>query len=125
MKFSTLISVEGLAQLINEPGWVIVDCRFSLDDPERGRRAYQKAHIPGAVFAHLEEDLSSPVVTGKTGRHPLPEVEVIAAKFGTWGIGPETQVVVYDDSGGAMAARLWWLLHWLGHESAAVRLRIG
>jgi thiosulfate/3-mercaptopyruvate sulfurtransferase len=120
MKFSTLISVEGLAQLINEPGWVIVDCRFSLDDPERGRRAYQKAHIPGAVFAHLEEDLSSPAVTGKTGRHPLPEVEVIAAKFGTWGIGPETQVVVYDDSGGAMAARLWWLLHWLGHESAAV-----
>jgi len=120
MKFSTLISVEGLAQYLNEPDWVIVDCRFSLDDPERGRRAYQKAHIPGAVFAHLEKDLSGPVMAGKTGRHPLPAVEAMAARFSAWGIGPETQVVVYDDSSGAIAARLWWMLRWLGHESTAV-----
>jgi thiosulfate/3-mercaptopyruvate sulfurtransferase len=120
MNFSTLISVEGLAQFINEPDWVVVDCRFSLDDPARGHCAYLENHIPGAVFTHIVEDLSGPVVPGQTGRHPLPEVDRLVAKFGAWGIGSQTQVVVYDDSGGAMAARLWWLLRWLGHETVAV-----
>lgn len=120
MKFSTMISVEGLAQFINEPNWVIVDCRFWLDDTEKGRLAYQDAHIPGAVYAHLGEDLAGPVVRGETGRHPLPEVDRCAQKLGSWGIGPESQVIVYDDRGGMIAARLWWMLRWLGHENVAL-----
>jgi thiosulfate/3-mercaptopyruvate sulfurtransferase len=120
MKFTTLISVEGLAQFINEPNWVVIDCRFSLDDPSRGRKAYREAYIPGAFYAHLNDDLSSPVVAGKTSRHPLPDVDLISERFGSWGIDSQTQVVVYDDSGGMFAVRLWWMLRWLGHESVAV-----
>lgn len=120
MKFTTLISVEGLAQFINEPNWVVVDCRFWLDETEKGRIAYQDAHIPGAVYAHLDEDLSGQIVPGKTGRHPLPEVDRFVQKLGSWGIGAESQVVVYDDRGGMIAARLWWMLRWLGHENVAL-----
>jgi thiosulfate/3-mercaptopyruvate sulfurtransferase len=120
MKFSTLISVEGLAQFLDDPNWVVVDCRFWLDDTEKGRLDYQDSHIPGAVYAHLDEDLSGPVVAGETGRHPLPDVDSFSQKLGSWGIGPETQVVAYDDRGGMIAGRLWWLLRWLGHENVAV-----
>jgi thiosulfate/3-mercaptopyruvate sulfurtransferase len=120
MKFSTLISVEGLAQFLTEPNWVIVDCRFWLEDTEKGRQDYLDGHIPGAVYVHLDEDLSGPVVPGVTGRHPLPEVDSFAHKLGSWGIGPDSQVVVYDDRGGMIAARLWWMLRWLGHENVAV-----
>jgi thiosulfate/3-mercaptopyruvate sulfurtransferase len=91
-----------------------------LDDTEKGRLDYQDSHIPGAIYAHVDEDLSSPVVPGTTGRHPLPEVDAFAKKLGSWGVGPETQVVAYDDRGGMIAARLWWLLHWLGHETVAL-----
>ncbi|RMG49113.1 MAG: sulfurtransferase [Acidobacteria bacterium] len=100
--------------------WAVVDCRFSLDDPERGRRDYQRAHIPGAVYAHLNEDLSGPVIPGRTGRHPLPEIDRFAGTLGRWGIDERVQVVAYDDSGGAVAARLWWMLRWLGHDAVAV-----
>jgi thiosulfate/3-mercaptopyruvate sulfurtransferase len=120
MKFRTLISVEGLAQFLEDPNWAVVDCRFWLDDTEKGRLDYKKAHIPGAIYAHLDEDLSGPVVPDETGRHPLPDVDRLAQKLGSWGIGPETQVVAYDDRGGMIAARLWWLLRWLGHETVAV-----
>ncbi len=120
MKFNTLISVEGLAQFLTEPDWVIVDCRFGLEDTEKGRREYQNGHIPGAVYAHLDEDLSGPVVPDVTGRHPLPEEDSFAEKLGTWGIGSTSQVVVYDDCGGMIAARLWWMLRWLGHENVAM-----
>lgn len=120
MEFSTLISVEGLAQNLKHPDWVIVDCRFSLADTNKGRQEFQDAHIPGALYAHLDDDLSGQVVPGKTGRHPLPDVGILADKLGRWGIGNGTQVVVYDDDGGMIAARLWWLLRWLGHNKVAV-----
>ena len=76
MKFTTLISVEGLAQYLDQSNWVIVDCRFWLDDIEKGCLAYRDAHIPGAIYAHLDEDLAGPVVSGETSRHPLPEAKV-------------------------------------------------
>ena len=120
MNFTTLISVDGLAQFLNEPNWVIIDCRFWLDDANKGRLDYQEGHIPGAIYAHLDEDLSGPVVPGETGRHPLPEVDSFTQKLGVWGIGPELQVIVYDDRGGMIAARLWWMLRWLGHENVAL-----
>jgi thiosulfate/3-mercaptopyruvate sulfurtransferase len=99
---------------------VVVDCRFTLADTEYGRRAYQQAHVAGAVYAHLDEDLAGPVIPGQTGRHPLPEVETFAQTLSRWGIEAKTQVVAYDDTGGAFAARLWWMLRWLGHEAVAV-----
>lgn len=123
MAFTTLLSTEELSNHINDPGWVIVDCRFSLTDTEQGRRHYLWSHIPGAVYAHLDEDLCAHVVPGVTGRHPLPKIEILAQKFSNWGIGSGVQVVVYDDwpsASGAIAARLWWTLRWLSHDSVAV-----
>lgn len=116
----TLVDTATLARHLDDDAWAIVDCRFSLDDPDRGERAYLEAHIPGAVFAHLERDLSAAHVPGVTGRHPLPAPGTLAATFGAWGIGAGVQVVAYDDTGGSMAARLWWLLRWLGHDAVAV-----
>lgn len=104
---------------LDNPRWVLVDCRFSLKDPESGRKAYQLAHIPGAVYAHLEEALSGPVISGVTGRHPLPAVETFVQTLTKWGICTGVQVVVYDDVGGAYAVRLWWMLRWLGFDSVA------
>jgi thiosulfate/3-mercaptopyruvate sulfurtransferase len=120
MKFRALISVAGLIQYIDDPTWIVVDCRFSLDDPESGYRDYLTAHIPKAVYAHLEDHLSGEVIPGETGRHPLPEIEDISTRFTSWGIGDSSQVIAYDDQGGMMAARLWWLLKYLGHENVAV-----
>ncbi len=120
MNADTLIATSLLAQRLHDPDWAIVDCRFALADPDWGRRAYLEAHVPGAVYAHLDEDLSGPVLPGVTGRHPLPAPTLLAARLGRWGISPGVQVVAYDDQGGAYAARLWWLLRWLGHEAVAV-----
>lgn len=119
MTFTTLISAENLARHLDDPSWVVVDCRFSLADTEAGRRAYREAHILGAVYAHLDEDLSGPPVTDR-GRHPLPTPEALRALFGRLGVGEGTQVVAYDDVGSIVAARLWWLLHYMGHDAAAV-----
>lgn len=118
--FTTLIDVKDLYAHLGEPAWVIVDCRFGLDDTEKGRLDYYESHIPGAFYAHLDEDLSGEIIPGKTGRHPLPSVDTAAQLFSSWGIGGETQVVVYDDKAGGIAARLWWMLNWLGHEKVAV-----
>jgi thiosulfate/3-mercaptopyruvate sulfurtransferase len=118
--FTNIISAEDLNAHLRATDWVIVDCRFSLADTEEGRRNYAESHIPGAYFAHLDEDLSGPVISGKTGRHPLPDIDAFVKVLSSWGIEKGTQVVVYDDKGGAIAARLWWMLHWLGHESVAV-----
>jgi thiosulfate/3-mercaptopyruvate sulfurtransferase len=120
MVFTTLISTADLFAHIGDADWAVVDCRFSLDDIERGRLDYEREHISGAVYAHLEEDLSAPIIPGKTGRHPLPEIETLARRFSHWGIDASTQVVAYDDGPGPMAARLWWLLRWLGHDAVAV-----
>jgi thiosulfate/3-mercaptopyruvate sulfurtransferase len=97
----------------------VIDCRFDLARPDAGESAYKTSHIPGAVYAHLDRDLSSPI-TPTTGRHPLPDAEKLAATLGHWGIDSHTQVVAYDADAGMFAARLWWLLRWLGHERIAV-----
>jgi thiosulfate/3-mercaptopyruvate sulfurtransferase len=119
MQYDTIISVEDLYSHLHDPNWAIVDCRFDLQKPDWGFAAYQQAHIPGAVYAHLDNDLSAPI-TPSTGRHPLPAPDVIAQRLGSWGIRSQTQVVVYDTVGGAYAARLWWQLRFLGHQSVAV-----
>ncbi|MEW5869380.1 MAG: sulfurtransferase [Chloroflexota bacterium] len=121
MLYKTLISTSELAEHLNDPDWVVVDCRFVLNAPERGEQNYLRSHIPGAVYAHLERDLSSQIIPGVTGRHPWPSVEQASAFFASIGIEPGVQVVVYDDAGGALAAvRVWWMLRWLGHETVAV-----
>lgn len=119
MKFTTLVSADQLAQHLHDPQWVVFDCRFALTRPESGREAYAKSHIPGARYAHLNQDLSGPI-TPASGRHPLPDAALLARKLGLWGVANSKQVVVYDDSFGSMAVRLWWLLRWLGHDAVAL-----
>jgi thiosulfate/3-mercaptopyruvate sulfurtransferase len=119
MRFTTLIEASELRDLIGKPGLAVVDCRFDLSNRSRGRAAYLAGHIPGARYADLETDLSGPV-TANSGRHPLPAPADFAAALESWGIGTATQVIVYDDAGGSFAARGWWLLRWLGHDSVAV-----
>ncbi len=116
---SPLISVEDLQQAIGSSDLRIVDCRFDLMQPLAGRRDYEVAHIPGAVYADLNTDLSAAIGPG-SGRHPLPEPDELARTFGRLGIGANSRVVLYDDRNGAVAARGWWLLRWLGHHRAAV-----
>jgi len=119
MKFTTLVSADRLAQHLHDPQWIVFDCRFALTRTESGRQAYAKAHIPGARYAHLNEDLSGPI-TSSSGRHPLPDPALFARKLGLWGVDQGKQVVVYDDSFGSMAVRLWWLVRWLGHGAVAL-----
>lgn len=119
--YTTLISTDELSQHLDDPNWVIIDARFVLAQPQRGEENYQVSHIPGAIYAHLERDLSNTIIPGVTGRHPWPTPKQAAAYFGGLGIGPEMQVVAYDDAGGALAAvRVWWMLRWLGHDAVAV-----
>ncbi len=110
-----LISVDELEPLIAQGSAVVVDARFDLADPGAGRRSYEEGHIPGAVFLDLDEDLAAPIGP-TTGRHPLPDVAAISATLGRLGIGNDTDVIVYDGSHGAIAARAWWILRWLGHQ---------
>ncbi len=119
MTFTTLISPADLEARLLDPAWVIVDCRFELANTAAGEALYAAGHLPGAVYAHLDRDLSSPM-TGTNGRHPLPDVAALAARLGQWGIGADTQVAAYDQDGGLYAARLWWLLRYLGHTAVAV-----
>src|SRR5471032_1883880 len=119
MPFTTLIDAAGLRDLVGKPDVAIIDCRFDLMNPEGGRRAYLEGHIAGARYADLNRDLSAPI-TATSGRHPLPAPEEFAATLHQLGIGRATQVIAYDDSAGAFAARAWWLLRWVGHSAAAV-----
>lgn len=116
---TTLITPAALAAKLSDPDWLIADCRFELGKPDVGRDAWQAGHIPGAIHADLERDLSAPV-TAATGRHPLPPPEELAATLSRFGIGERTQVVCYDSGSGAYAARLWWILRYLGHDAVAV-----
>ena len=119
MNYSTLISCKELAAHLNDASWRIFDCRHQLSDVGYGEKAYAEGHVPEALFMHLDRDLSSPM-NGRNGRHPLPDVELLARKLGAAGVSRQTQVVVYDDAGGMVAGRLWWLLRWLGHERVAL-----
>lgn len=119
--YKTIISANELAEHLHDTNWVILDARFTLDDEAWGKSQYQAGHIPGAIYANLSTDLSGTVIPGHTGRRPLPEADVFANTLSRWGIGPHTQVIVYDASGGLMAAaRTWWMLRWLGHDAVAV-----
>ena len=120
MTWTTLIDAPALRQLLaSATPPVLIDARFDLADPAAGERAYGEAHLPGARYLHLDRDLSA-AKTGRNGRHPLPQRRDFAARVGALGIGPQTQVVAYDAQGGSYAARVWWLLRWLGHEAVAV-----
>lgn len=119
MKYTSLVSAEITQTHLQDPNWQIIDCQFDLKDKQLGYNNYKIEHIPGAIYANLDIDLSSPV-TDLSGRHPLPAPEKISQKFGQWGINSSTQVVVYDNVYGSYAARLWWLLKWMGHENVAV-----
>jgi thiosulfate/3-mercaptopyruvate sulfurtransferase len=116
---STLVTPAELAAHLGDPQWVVCDCRHDLGDYEAGRRAYHAAHIPGARFLHLDEDLSGPK-TGLNGRHPLPHALTFALRLGALGIDNGKEVVAYDASGGCFAARLWWMLRWVGHTAVTV-----
>jgi thiosulfate/3-mercaptopyruvate sulfurtransferase len=119
MPLTTVISADTVLEYLGHDNWVIIDCRFSLADPEAGISAYRLGHIPNARYAHLNNDLSS-AITSLTGRHPLPDFNLLVKKIAAWGITFNNQIVVYDDAGGAFAARLWWLLRCLGHTQVAV-----
>jgi thiosulfate/3-mercaptopyruvate sulfurtransferase len=121
--YTTLISSAELATRLTDPDWVILDCRHDLMHPGAGRDAYAGGHIGPAIFADLDDDLSGPKRGADKhfrGRHPLPERFTLLRTLRGWGIGDATQVIAYDAHGGMFAARLWWLLRWLGHPAVAV-----
>ena len=117
--FKYLIGVDELRPQLGQPTWRVLDCRFDLMQPATGRAEYVQGHISGAQYANLDTDLAGPV-SKWTGRHPLPSTTVFAQTLGDWGIDNASQVVVYDHGSGVVAARLWWMLKWVGHEQVAV-----
>jgi thiosulfate/3-mercaptopyruvate sulfurtransferase len=117
--YTTLIEPSELAARAGDENWAVLDCRFDLARPEWGASAYSDGHVPHAIYAHLDRDLSS-AVTSTSGRHPLPATEAFVATLGRWGIDEDVQVVAYDQNNGAYASRLWWLLRWVGHIRVAV-----
>jgi|SRR5450830_50876 len=123
MTYATLISAADLAAHAGDANLLIVDCRHDLTSPDTGLDAYRAGHIPNARFAHLDQILSG-AKTGSDGkfkgRHPLPEAQDFIAAMRVIGINNDTQVVAYDAQGGMFAARLWWLLRWVGHVQVAV-----
>ena len=122
MPIAQLISPQALHERMEQPGLVILDCRFALEDPDYGRCSYAEGHIAGAHFADLERDLSGPVIKGVTGRHPLPDPHALLERLRAWGINADSDVVLYDDGPGAFAARAWWLLVWLGKRDGVFLL---
>src|SRR5262249_4411335 len=123
IEMATLIQVPELAARITrtppDPDLAVLDCRHELSRPEWSDHAYAEGHIPGAIQAHLDRDLSSPI-TATSGRHPLPDVTKFAQLLGQWGIDNTVQVVAYDQGNGVYAARAWWLLRWMGHTKVTV-----
>ncbi|HEX4598758.1 MAG TPA: sulfurtransferase [Burkholderiaceae bacterium] len=117
--YNSVVDADTLRQNLGSPAWRVIDCRYDLLRPEAGEQAYAEAHIAGAVFAHLERDLSSPK-RPDSGRHPLPDPDRLAEAFRCWGIDRDTQIVAYDAHAGQYAGRLWWLARWLGHDKVAL-----
>ena len=116
---TTLVTTAELAAHLDDPTWAVFDCRHDLSEPGSGAEDYAHAHIPGARFMHLDRDLAAPV-TGTNGRHPLPDAQAFMRRLGAAGIDSSKQVVAYDAKTGVYAARLWWMLRWVGHERVAV-----
>lgn len=119
MTYQTIISVGDLNKNINNQDWFVFDCRFLLKDLEGGLKKFNQGHIPGAQYADMDKDLAS-AMTATSGRHPLPNPDKLIHKLQSWGINNSSQIICYDDMSGAFAARMWWLLKWLGHEDVAV-----
>lgn len=117
--WTTLVQADVLSMALGRSDLVIVDCRFSLLDPNQGEQAWLRGRIPGAVYAHLERDLSDISQFGH-GRHPWPSEKLFLERLRRWGVTPTSQVIVYDDNDGAIAARLWFMLRVMGHEKVAV-----
>ena len=117
--YSNIVSTKRLFEQLNNPKWIVFDCRFNVTRPQWGVEQYHRGHIRGAFYCNLDQDLSSPP-TATSGRHPLPHPQELATKLATWGVSDDSQVVVYDEAVGAVAARMWWILRWLGHTSVAV-----
>jgi thiosulfate/3-mercaptopyruvate sulfurtransferase len=123
MTYTTLITAAALAPHVGDAGWVVVDCRHDLMNLSAGREAYAAGHLPGALFADLEHALSGAKRAEDgafRGRHPLPDQDAFVELLRGWGVNDATQVVAYDAHGGMFAARLWWMLRWIGHEAVAV-----
>lgn len=114
-----LVDAAGLAALLDSPGLIVVDCRFDLADPAQGLREYESGHVPGAVFASMDQDLAAPRGP-RSGRHPLPSPAAFAHLLGRWGFTPDSHVIAYDQASGAGAARLWWMLRARGHARVQV-----
>jgi len=119
LSYTTLVDAATLAAHLDDPDWLVVDVRHQLSDTGYGERVYGEAHIPGAAFLHCDRDLSGPM-NGSNGRHPMPDSQKLAVRLGEIGVGPQTQVVVYDDTQGMIAGRLWLLMRWLGHDRVAL-----
>ena len=116
---SLLVTADELIAHVGDSAWRIFDCRHDLQNTEYGAKAYAKGHISGALFLHLDRDLSG-AKTGRNGRHPLPDHAAFAKRMSESGVGPNTQVIAYDNEGGIFASRLWWMLRWLGHDKVAL-----
>lgn len=119
MGYHTIISTDDLSQNLGQENWFVFDCRYLLKEPGGGLNKFKKGHIPGAQYADMDQDLSSPM-SQTSGRHPLPGADSFVEKLCAWGVQNDSQVVCYDDLSGAFAARMWWLLNWVGHGSVAV-----
>lgn len=119
MEYNTIISTDQLADIIDHDDVRIFDCRFLLKDPQGGLKKYQEGHIPNAQFADMDTQLSS-AMTAQSGRHPLPKSDDFIQQLRAWGVNDDTQVIAYDDISGAFAARMWWMLRWMGHNKVAV-----
>lgn len=117
--YTTLVSAADLARHLDDPDFVIFDCRHELTNPDFGPKAYAESHLPGARFAHVDRDLAAPL-TGRNGRHPLPEPQTFIDWLGRMGVSDDKQVIGYDNAGGVYGSRLWWMLRWVGHSRVAV-----
>jgi len=117
--FTTLIDANTLSEHLSSDDLTLFDCRFDLGNVSWGETEYSRAHLPGALYLHLDRDLSSPI-TESSGRHPLPDPERFAARLAECGASPDRQIVAYDQGNAAYAARLWWLARWIGLRNVAV-----
>jgi thiosulfate/3-mercaptopyruvate sulfurtransferase len=117
--FTTLIDANTLSEQLIRDDLTLVDCRFDLGNTQWGEVEYARAHLPGALYLHLDRDLSGPI-TASSGRHPLPDPEQFASRLAALGASPDCQIVAYDQGNAAYAARLWWLARWIGLRNVAV-----